>query len=182
MYYQGTTRDLRCSEASEGGVGREVCSAATTSDGHIRYTITVLNVKNGLLHHLGHEWNTTLYENKSLQAGQIKEAKTLLIIFYRSWDSLLGRDPLTNHRCCTCLPLMPGVGRHGWCPPECQVMVEEATTTSNDGEDITIVDRRHELFIFYEILNQAVPNHLADESQTRLPDTPPDHPHPLRGD
>ena len=32
---------------------------------------------------------------------------------------------------------------------------------------------------FFEILsdlNQAVPNHLADESQTRLPDTPPDHP------
>ena len=35
------------------------------------------------------------------------------------------------------------------------------------------------LIIFFEILsdlNQAVPNHLADESQTRWPDTPPDHP------
>ena len=34
-------------------------------------------------------------------------------------------------------------------------------------------------FFFFEILsnlNQAVPNHLADESQTRQPDTPPDHP------
>ena len=33
--------------------------------------------------------------------------------------------------------------------------------------------------LFFEILsdlNQAVPNHLADESQTRLPDTPPDRP------
>ena len=32
--------------------------------------------------------------------------------------------------------------------------------------------------LFFEILsdlNQAVPNHLADESQTRSPDTPPDH-------
>ena len=36
---------------------------------------------------------------------------------------------------------------------------------------------------FFEILsdlNQAVPNHLADESQTRWPDTPPDHPHHRR--
>ena len=31
-------------------------------------------------------------------------------------------------------------------------------------------------------LNQAVPNHLADESQTRYPDTPPDHPlYPVSG-
>ena len=35
------------------------------------------------------------------------------------------------------------------------------------------------LSCFFEILsdlNQAVPNHLADENQTRQPDTPPDHP------
>ena len=38
---------------------------------------------------------------------------------------------------------------------------------------------RKVFFFFFEILsdlNQAVPNHLADESQTRQPDTPPDHP------
>ena len=31
-------------------------------------------------------------------------------------------------------------------------------------------------FVVLSDLNQAVPNHLADESQTRQPDTPPDHP------
>ena len=30
--------------------------------------------------------------------------------------------------------------------------------------------------ILLDSVNQAVPNHLTDESQTRLPDTPPDHP------
>ena len=38
---------------------------------------------------------------------------------------------------------------------------------------------RKVFFFFFEILsdlNQAVPNHLADESQTRYPDTPPDGP------
>ena len=36
--------------------------------------------------------------------------------------------------------------------------------------------RKSLFFFILSDLNQVVPNHLADESQKRFPDTPPDHP------